>query len=454
MPIPNIKLLLIAGARPNFMKIAPIVHAIVRHNSRQCEVSGPSPVSPLRLDRGEADATLAHPMGEGLGVRGSGEVSSLPQSEISYRLIHTGQHYDEKMSDVFFKELGIPAPDINLEVGSGSHAVQTANLMTRFEPVLLNAFSEETPRCLDRGVGQGEVSDSSSRAVASSVVRSPSSGLPDWVVVVGDVNSTMACTLVCAKLGVKVAHVEAGLRSYDRTMPEEINRIVTDSLADLLLTPSSDADENLKREGIPDSKIKLVGNVMIDSLVANLAKARASQLLNQLGLEKKRFVYVTLHRPSNVDQLAGLTTIMGELKRIAHDWPVVFPMHPRTRKMCGRGDIALDDRPGLRILEPIGYHESLCLTEAARFILTDSGGLQEESTFFQTPCLTLRRNTERPITITHGSNQLTRLDCLARDIVEVLSRKAETGRIPPLWDGHTAERIIAALTAHRVTDDR
>ena len=210
-------------------------------------------------------------------------------------------------------------------------------------------------------------------------------------------------------------------------MPEEVNRIVTDALADLLLTPSADANENLKREGIPDSKIKLVGNVMIDSLVANLEKARASQVLNRLGLAKKDFVYVTLHRPSNVDQRAGLSMIMSELQRIADDTPVVFPMHPRTRKMCEQFGIPLDEHKGLRIVEPLGYHDSLCLTESARFILTDSGGLQEESTYFKTPCLTLRPNTERPVTITMGSNKLTNLDRLSADVDEVLSRSMEIG---------------------------
>lgn len=365
----TLKILVIAGARPNFMKVAPIIKTIRTRSER--------------------------------GVNGG---------RLEYRLVHTGQHYDEKMSDIFFEELGIPAPDINLGVGSGSHAVQTANIMTKFEPVV----DQERP---------------------------------DWVVVVGDVNSTMACTLVCAKLGIKVAHVEAGLRSYDRGMPEEINRIVTDSLADLLLTPSADADENLRKEGIPDSKIKLVGNVMIDALVENLEKARARELLPRLGLKKEGFVYVTLHRPSNVDHQAGLTTIMTELKRIAREMPVVFPIHPRTRKMCGQFGISLEDEKGLRILEPIGYHDSLSLTESARFILTDSGGLQEESTYFKTPCLTLRPNTERPITITHGSNKLTRLDSLTSDINEVLGHRQTHGRVPPLWDGRTSERIVECLVA-------
>lgn len=367
----EIKVIIIAGARPNFMKVAPIIRCI-------------------RARDGSPD---------GNGVR------------VSYKLVHTGQHYDEKMSDIFFRELGIPAPDINLEVGSGSHAVQTANVMTKFELVC----EQEKP---------------------------------DWVVVVGDVNSTLACTLVCAKLGIKVAHVEAGLRSYDRNMPEEVNRIVTDALADLLLTPSADGDENLKKEGVPEAKIKLVGNVMIDSLVANLEQSRASKLPEKLGLRKKGFVYVTLHRPSNVDHQANLTTIMSALKRIAKDWPVVFPMHPRTRKMCGLFGIALDDTPGLRIIEPVGYHDSLFLTEFARFVLTDSGGLQEESTYFQTPCLTLRPNTERPVTITHGSNKLTTVQKLDADIDAVLQQPAPAARIPPLWDGRTAERIVAALVAH------
>jgi UDP-N-acetylglucosamine 2-epimerase (non-hydrolysing) len=363
----KLKLLIIAGARPNFMKVAPIIQQIRKYSSDAANHG----------------------------------------TQLEYRLIHTGQHYDEKMSDIFFDDLGIPAPDINLAVGSGSHAVQTANVMTKFEPIC----EQEKP---------------------------------DWVVVVGDVNSTMACTLVCAKLGIKVAHVEAGLRSFDRSMPEEVNRIVTDALADLLLTPSTDANENLLREGIPDSKIKLVGNVMIDTLVANLEKAKSSQILDRLGLVKKDFVYVTLHRPSNVDSQTGLVMIMNELQRIADDTPVVFSMHPRTRKMCEQFGIPLDEQR-LRIVEPLGYHDSLCLTQAARFILTDSGGLQEESTYFKTPCLTLRPNTERPVTITMGSNKLTDLDRMSTDIDDVLGRSTEIGEIPPLWDGRTSERIIGSL---------
>jgi UDP-N-acetylglucosamine 2-epimerase (non-hydrolysing) len=363
-----LKILIIAGARPNFMKVAPIIKAITAHNSK-CR---------------------------------DGEV------RLNFSLVHTGQHYDQKMSDIFFEELGIPAPDINLGIGSGSHAVQTANLMSKFEPV-----------CLEQK--------------------------PDWVVVVGDVNSTMACTLVCAKLGIKVAHVEAGLRSFDRTMPEEINRLVTDALADLLLTPSSDADENLKREGIPASKIKLVGNVMIDALAANLEQARNSGILGKLGLQKKAFAYVTLHRPSNVDDPANLKGIMSGLNRLASQLPVVFPMHPRTHKMLAQFGISTATNGAMKILEPVGYHDSICLTESARLVLTDSGGLQEESTFFRTPCLTLRPNTERPVTVTLGSNRLTDSSRLSADIQKVLNGKAELGQVPPLWDGNAAERIVQAL---------
>jgi UDP-N-acetylglucosamine 2-epimerase (non-hydrolysing) len=312
------------------------------------------------------------------------------------------------MSDIFFQELGIDAPDINLEVGSGSHASQTANLMTRFEPVCL-----------------GEK--------------------PDWVVVVGDVNSTMACTLVCSKLGIKVAHVEAGLRSYDRTMPEEINRIVTDALADLLLTPSADADQNLRLEGIPASRIRLVGNVMIDALVANLEKAHQSPILGKLGLERKRFAYVTLHRPSNVDDRQNLARVMEGLKGLSSRLSVVFPVHPRTQKMLTEFGLMPASGNGVILTEPIGYHDSLCLTENARMVLTDSGGLQEESTFYRTPCLTLRPNTERPVTITCGSNRLTRIDTLSEDIGTVLREGEKRGQVPPLWDGQAAGRIIDCL---------
>ena len=327
---------------------------------------------------------------------------------LDYKIVHTGQHYDIEMSEVFFNELGIPSPDINLEVGSASHAVQTANVMTHFEPVCV---SEK----------------------------------PDWVIVVGDVNSTMACTLVAAKLGIKVAHVEAGLRSLDRTMPEEINRIVTDSLADLLFTPSGDADENLVKEGIPESKIKLVGNIMIDTLVTNLPKARRKATYKQYDLKPGHYVYVTLHRPSNVDDRESLNSIMEHLQHLASKMDIVFPLHPRTGKMLNEFGISYNGNSHLKVVSPLGYLDSICLAENARFVLTDSGGLQEETTFFRTPCLTLRPNTERPVTITQGSNRLTRLESLWRDIEQVLNGPEKAGKIPDLWDGKTAERVCLAI---------
>ena len=362
------KLLVVAGARPNFMKIAPLLKAAVSYNQT---------------------------------LKDGGR-------RVECRLVHTGQHYDAKMSDVFFRELGIPTPDVNLEVGSGSHAVQTANVMLKFEPV-----------CLDYQ--------------------------PDWVVVVGDVNSTMACTLVAAKLGIKVAHVEAGLRSFDRTMPEEINRIVTDGLADLLLTPSVDGDENLKREGVSTDRIRMVGNIMIDSLIANLERARKSRIIESLGVEPKNYVFVTLHRPSNVDRQPDLTAIMAELRRLSGRIPIVFPMHPRTRKMLETFQIDATSSPQFQIIDPVGYHDSLCLAEKARFVLTDSGGLQEETTYFQTPCLTLRPNTERPVTVTVGSNQLTTLSRLRTDIDVIMAGVAGRGQIPQLWDGKAGERCLQAM---------
>ena len=343
------------------------------------------------------------------------------ESRIEWRLVHTGQHYDSGMSEIFFGELGIPAPDFNLEVGSGSHATQTANIMLRFEPVLLNAFAP---------VGS-----------QSSGVSGPPS---DWVVVVGDVNSTMACTLVAAKMGVRTAHVEAGLRSFDRTMPEEINRIVTDSLADLLLTPSEDANENLRREGIPEHKIRLVGNIMIDSLLAHLQSTNG-EVLERFGIADRSFIYVTLHRPSNVDRKESLAVIVEELNRVADEWPVVFPIHPRTRKQMKDFGLSFQPNTGLKLLDPIGYRDSIALTQHARCVLTDSGGLQEESTYFRTPCLTLRPNTERPITIELGSNRLTSTGNLRNALEETLQAEERIGRVPPMWDGQTADRIVHSL---------
>lgn len=385
-----LRLMLVAGARPNFMKVAPVIHAISRHNAglhaprSTPHAAGSMPPAPRRL-----------PAAPSL-------------SPVSCTLVHTGQHYDPAMSDVFFAELGIPKPDVNLEVGSGSHAVQTANIMTRFEPV-----------CQQHQ--------------------------PDWVVVVGDVNSTLACTLVAAKLGIRVAHIEAGLRSFDRSMPEEINRVVTDALADLLLTPSEDANENLRREGVPEHKIRLVGNIMIDSLLANLPQADRSDVLKRLGLEPGRYVYVTLHRPSNVDDRQTLAGIVRALTNLAARCPIVFPLHPRTRNRLTQFGLGFPANNGVHLLEPLGYHDSLALTKHARCVLTDSGGLQEESTFFRTPCLTLRPNTERPITVTLGSNRLTTVDRLAEDLDRVLSGPERLGQVPPCWDGHTADRILQAL---------
>jgi UDP-N-acetylglucosamine 2-epimerase (non-hydrolysing) len=366
----SLKVIVVAGARPNFMKVGPFMKRIASSNSA-----------------GKPDARAVDAL-----------------------LVHTGQHYDQNMSEVFFRELGIPQPDINLGVGSGSHAAQTAAIMTGFEALC----------------GRER---------------------PDWVVVVGDVNSTMACALVCSKMGIRVAHIEAGLRSYDRTMPEEINRLVTDALADLLLTPSADADENLLREGVAREKIRLVGNIMIDSLIDNLPKARSSGTLDRLGLRPGGFIYVTLHRPANVDGRDSLATLVATLGALSRRLPVVFPVHPRTRKMLAEFGLEAHSKHGLFLLEPLGYHASLCLTENARVILTDSGGLQEESTYFRTPCLTLRPNTERPITITLGSNRLTRHDSLLADIEDVLSGPERLGQVPPLWDGRTAERVLEELIA-------
>jgi UDP-N-acetylglucosamine 2-epimerase (non-hydrolysing) len=366
----TLKIIVVAGARPNFMKVAPFMKRMVEHN----------------------------------------QVGRSGAARVEVRLVHTGQHYDEKMSDVFFRELGIPQPDINLGVGSGSQAVQTAAVMTSFEPVCI------TER-------------------------------PDWVVVVGDVNSTVACTLVCAKTGIRVAHIEAGLRSFDRSMPEEINRLVTDALANLLLTPSEDANENLRREGVSEERIKLVGNIMIDSLMENLPMSRQSGILKQHGLKPGGFVFITLHRPSNVDGRASLTAILAEVERLARQLPVLFPIHPRTRKMLAEFGIAPSIGKGLHLIDPVGYHDSLCLTENARLVLTDSGGLQEEATYFRTPCLTLRPNTERPVTVTIGSNRLTRLEQLTQDVQELLNGPERKGQVPPLWDGQTAKRSLEQILA-------
>jgi UDP-N-acetylglucosamine 2-epimerase (non-hydrolysing) len=355
----------VVGARPNFMKIAPVIEEMRRRHTR---------IEPF--------------------------------------LVHTGQHYDESMSDSFFEDLQIPRPDINLEVGSGSHSEQTARVMIAFEQVLLKNSA-------------------------------------DWVVVVGDVNSTMAAAIVAAKHSIRVAHVEAGLRSFDRTMPEEINRVVTDALADLLLTPSRDANDNLIREGINPEKIRLVGNVMIDTLYRNLERARGSTILTRLGLRAGHYCAMTLHRPSNVDDKATLTGILAALKIIGERFPVVFPVHPRTRDRLqefGLSDQIRNNR-SLVLTEPLGYLDFLHLYSNSRLMLTDSGGVQEETTVLGIPCLTLRKNTERPITVTEGTNRVVGSDpeTIKREALAALERPAGEPRVPELWDGQTAARIVDAI---------
>ena len=329
------------------------------------------------------------------------------------KIVHTGQHYDAAMSDAFFDDLGMPKPDIHLGVGSASHAVQTARIMTEFEPVVL---SEQ----------------------------------PDWVLVVGDVNSTIACALVCAKLGVKVGHVEAGLRSRDRAMPEEINRLLTDAISDLLFTTSQDADANLRQEGVADEKIRFVGNVMIDSLMDHLKLAERSKIREELGIADAEYAVLTLHRPSNVDIKETFSGIVDALTKISERLPIIFPVHPRTRARLE--EFGLNERilnSHIRLIDPLGYLDFMRLYSGAKLVLTDSGGLQEETTVLGIPCLTLRNNTERPITIEMGTNVLVGTDPARISEAAFASLDipydTQNKNIPPLWDGKAAGRICDEL---------
>lgn len=354
---------LIAAARPNFMKVGPLYHALAQET--WCRV----------------------------------------------RLVHTGQHYDPNMSDAFFEDFRLPKPDMHLGVGSGTHAEQTGGVMIAYER-----------ECLRER--------------------------PDWIIVVGDVNSTAACALVGAKLGIPVAHLEAGLRSGDRRMPEEINRLVTDTLADVLWTPSADADDNLRREGVAADKVERVGNIMIDAFEMQRERIEADGKGEELGLSTGGYTVVTLHRPSNVDDAAILGTLVEQLVAVARDMPLVFAVHPRTRGKLQA--FALWDRlkgdSAIQLIEPLGYVQFMNLVIGARALITDSGGVQEETSYLGIPCLTLRENTERPVTLTEGSNRLVKPDTLLAVFREVLaSNTAPARQCIDLWDGRTAQRVVASL---------
>lgn len=353
---------LIAAARPNFMKVAPLYKAL------------------------EREPALLKP-----------------------RLVHTGQHYDENMSGAFFRDFGLPEPDAHLGVGSGSHAEQTGRVMIAYEKLCLESR-------------------------------------PDWVIVVGDVNSTLACALAATKLCIPVAHLEAGLRSGDRTMPEEINRIATDAIADLLWTPSPDADDNLRREGIPAPRIRRVGNIMIDSLEMSRRRIEARRFPGELGLNG-RYGIVTLHRPSNVDDAERLGILAEILAASAAKLPLVFPVHPRTRKRLVEQGLweRLAESPGMRLIEPVGYVEFMSLVFGSAAVVTDSGGVQEETTYLGIPCLTLRESTERPITISEGTNRLMKPEQIPEAIGTICRGEWARGRKPELWDGNTAGRVVESL---------
>ena len=360
--MPKVIVHLIAAARPNFMKVAPLYHAL--EATDWCE--------PL--------------------------------------IVHTGQHYDANMSDDFFRDLGLPAPAFHLGVGSGSHAEQTGGVMIAYEKVCLEAR-------------------------------------PDWIVVVGDVNSTAACAMVGTKLWIPVVHLEAGLRSRDRRMPEEINRLVTDAISDVLWTPSADANENLRAEGVPDSKIELIGNIMIDSFELLRDRIEASDSRERLGVNGARYAVLTLHRPSNVDHEDTLGVIVDALESIAGDLRLVFVSHPRTMKNLKKFGLEprLRSIRNLDLLEPLPYIDFMNVATGATLVITDSGGLQEETTYLGIPCLTLRENTERPITVTQGTNELVGAADLPGHVSRILSGDWKKGSVPPLWDGRTAERAVESL---------